>query len=186
MPGLGNEAVATGRGVMRLRRPEDVEILLDLILEHERSHRRVVFFCSCESPWNAAGCHRTLVADTLLAAARARNVKLSLEEWPGGEVSTEVRSVRVPGRTLKALAAGGKWVALESRPDAELLQMPTGGLVSLEEGPSSRIASVCPPRFVNGRWKLQLFVDAEPDQSRTDLLREVHRKRAELLLDARS
>jgi hypothetical protein len=186
MQGLGNEAVATGQGEPRLRRPEDADELLGLILEHHRLSRRVVFFCSCKSPWDAERCHRKLVGTKLLAAARSREVNLWLEEWPGGAVSDrDVPAIRVPCGTLKSLASGGTWVTLEDRPQAELLRLPTGSLVSLDEAGSAEVRSVCPPRFVDGRWKLELFMKDEPGQSRGALQRGVHRKRADLLLDAR-
>jgi hypothetical protein len=159
---------------------------LDLILEQQRLLRRIVFFCGCESPWRAHECHRGLVGATLLKAARARKVDLWLQEWPGGEVSDrDVPSAPVRSGTLKSLASNGKWATLLEPPDANLLGSPTGSLVSLEEGSSSRVVSVCPPRFVSGHWKLQLFVEAAPELSRSALLREVQRKRAELLLEAR-
>jgi len=67
--GLGNAAIETGRGPMRLRVPADVHELLGLALAQHAQGRRVVFFCSCSSPWASGSCHRGLVRQELLRAA---------------------------------------------------------------------------------------------------------------------
>jgi len=187
MPGLGNAAVATGRGPMRLNRPQDADDLLELILRHHDLRCRVVFFCSCESPWGAGQCHRQLLATTLLERARSGGVSLWLQEWPGEALSAQgaLFSIPVPPGTLRSLVSGRRWVMTEGRPKADLLGVPIGSLVSLEEGGNSRLASICPPRLVNGRWKLQLFVEDEVGRTRSALLEEARSRRTELVLESR-
>jgi hypothetical protein len=46
---------------------------------------RVIFFCQCRYPrCDSRTCHRVEIALLLLRAARRRNVKLTIVEWPGG------------------------------------------------------------------------------------------------------
>ena len=178
-PGLGNERIVTRSGAVRLSRPADVETLLELIIaEHERG-RRVVIFCSCASPWDAAYCHRQLVGEKLLAAARARRLDLWLEEWPGGTLAKgSCLSMRVVPGTFAALYAGGRWVTLGRRPKPEALGLPTGSIVTLAEGSETRLASVCPPRLAAKSWKLELFALAGARPSLGALHAEAVRKRA--------
>jgi hypothetical protein len=128
-----------------------------------------------------------LVGTTLLETARSRGVSLWLQEWPGEALSAEnaLLSIPVPPGTLRSLVSGGQWVMIEGRPKADLLGIPIGSLVSLQEGGNSRIASICPPRLVNGHWKFKLFVEDQPDRGRSALLTEAQRERRDLLLESR-
>jgi hypothetical protein len=186
-PGLGNERIITRAGALRLSRPRDVEKLLELVLAEAARGRRVVVFCSCPSPWDAAQCHRSLVGEKLLDAARARRLNLWLEEWPGGAVTRgSLCSLEVREGTVAALDAGRRWVALPRRPNPRVLGLPTGSIVKLVEGRQVRQVSVCAPRLVAGRWKLELFVRSAAESARAAALgREVKRKRAELFLAPR-
>ncbi len=82
MPELGNLAIADRALAMTIAKPAAAGALLDTI---ERSNRRVIFFCSCASPTRRHSCHRGLVTQLLVAAARERGTPLTIREWPGGE-----------------------------------------------------------------------------------------------------
>jgi hypothetical protein len=184
--GLGNAAVMTGRGRTRLIRPEDAFELLGLIVAQGRADRRVIIFCSCESPWRAPWCHRQLVARALREAAKAQRVRLVLQEWPGGKVSRATQStIDVPPGTLRAVRAGQRWVTFgQSRPKPSVLGLPVGALVSLVERRDSETVSLCPPRFVNGTWKFELFLP--PDPSRANLVARASHERRRLHLEPRA
>ena len=81
MKRLGNQAVLDGRDGIEIVDPKAAGDLLDLIVESDRSCRRVIFFCACQEP---GGCHRYVVGELLVEEARRRKVALSVSEWPGG------------------------------------------------------------------------------------------------------
>ncbi|MFO0930256.1 MAG: hypothetical protein U0736_25065 [Gemmataceae bacterium] len=74
LQGLGNEAIRTREGGIRISRPDDAARLLDL--GGWPTRRRVLFFCSCRWPKEDGRvvCHRCVVADLVLnhAAREAR------------------------------------------------------------------------------------------------------------------
>jgi hypothetical protein len=83
MKGLGNEGI--GSGGLKIHKPETAVDLLDLAIREQRQGpRRVIFFCSCQSPEH---CHRNEVRALLLDLARERRMKLRVVEWPGGDVA---------------------------------------------------------------------------------------------------
>jgi len=98
MPGLGNLRVLLRRGRMRLVRPAEAYELLGLALSEQRRGRRVLFFCSCPSPWQASTCHRRLVANTLKGVAKRLRVRLHVDEWPGGRPGATPVELRVDPR----------------------------------------------------------------------------------------
>jgi hypothetical protein len=184
--GLGNQRVATQEGEMRLARPADVSMLLDLVLAAAEDDRRVVMFCSCASPLDLRYCHRLLVGEKLHEHAKERSVPLVLEEWPGGRLPPTVGlRVKVANGVLPAIAGGREWATLRRRPDAALLGIPTGAIVELVGDGESMLASVCAPRLVAGKWKVELFIAPRPDQTFAELHSAACRKRAELFLDPR-
>jgi hypothetical protein len=188
LQGLGNAAVATGKGPMRLVRPETANELLSLVREASREGRRVIYFCSCDSPWRAATCHRHLVGTTLLKVARAEGFEMSLQEWPGGEPSGGVVcSFEVPRRTLAALrAVKARWASLGGRiPTAFEMGLPIGSLVRLTEGTDELVVATCPPCLVTGVWKLPLLVPPIDGESQAKLVARVQATRERMALGVR-
>lgn len=186
MPGLGNDAVLTGRGSMRLVRPEDAAELLGLISAQHAQRRRVVFFCSCGSPFDAAGCHRQLVKRTLLAAARRWRAPLRVEEWPGGALKNRVAAeLDVADTVIRALLRGASGVPLGTRPPSPaLLSLPHGALVRLRSREREQLMSVTPPVFSGGAWKLRRFLwPVVEGDTAGELLTEAGRVRRELKLE---
>lgn len=98
LPGLGNRAIAEG-GKMRLFDPAAVDGLVERVVAARE--RRVIFFCSCESPKERHTCHRGLVVDLLVKTAKRRSLALSVQEWPGG--SPVIADVDVSPEEMKLL-----------------------------------------------------------------------------------
>jgi hypothetical protein len=151
MQGLGNEAIRTGEGGLRISRPSDAAKLLDLSLEN--ASRRVIFFCSCQWP---CICHRRAVADLLLNAAKKRDKEIEVIEWPGGEAGEAMRSVTP--EILTALRRGRASVPLgNSLPAAALCGLPWGSIVCLQcKNDAARVVSG-PARYHAGEWQLPVM-----------------------------
>ncbi len=180
---LGNAAIVSGNGPMRLIELKAVAELLALVKQGMQESRRVIFFCSCEAPWCAAQCHRRLVATTLLRAARAQGVAITVQEWPGGRPTARTAAAfRVPDGTIAALSAGtSDWASLgRYRPTSAELGLPTGSLVRLTEPDRSLTVATCPPRLSRGAWKLQLLVGAGTAPGLSGLAARVRAVRREL------
>ena len=155
IPGLGNEAVRTGRGAMRLVDPRSVATLLELVDSSARQKRRVIFFCACAY---RSQCHRDLIASTMADEARLRGIHLDIVEWPGGE--PEERAVPVDKKVLRAVRAGGLGIPLGLRqPDADLLRLPAGSILRLHASDSDLEATAFAHRVVMtaGAWKIELL-----------------------------
>lgn len=156
MRGLGNEAIRTGEGGIRISEPGQAGDLLDLALQDEG--RRVIFFCSCQWPKfdGRVACHRHTVAGLVLKAARRRGEDVEVVEWPGGEPSGVVRGA--DAETLAALRRGRSSVPLGDRlPPAELRGLPWGSPVRV--GPEGEGVTVIggPARFRSGAWELPVL-----------------------------
>lgn len=82
VPGLGNAAIGDPSLEMQLADPTAIHILIGRILEQQQ--RRVIFFCSCESPSERQHCHRSLVVRLLAKTATRCGLPIAVQEWPGG------------------------------------------------------------------------------------------------------
>ena len=161
MRGLGNEAILTGRGPVRLIEPGDVNELLETILAQARLQppRHVIFFCSCRSPSlpGPGKCHRFLVASRLKAAAKKRGIPLRTEEWPGGKPSRRAIHLSVRPDVMDQILANAATVRLgRTLNQDELLGLPHGSSVRFEDGSRKRVVRVDSPVFKAGRWQLPI------------------------------
>lgn len=172
LPGLGNAAIKTGKGSMRLVTPADAYELLGLVQAQHRQRRRVVFFCSCGSPFSARTCHRQLVRRELLSAARSLGAKVSVQEWPGGPLRERVLAeLPVREEMLESLLGGAQALRLgPKQPHVQFLAWPTGGLLRLRSRERSQLVSVAPARFHAGEWKMPLYVHPVEDDDPAELL----------------
>jgi hypothetical protein len=172
MPGLGNAAVGTGRGPMRLVAPADAYELLGLALAQARQRRRILFFCGCGSPFAASGCHRQLVKRELLSAADSLGLKVRLEEWPGGTLPRRVLAERTGGEEeIKSLLGGAQSLRLGRRqPEVEYLAWPTGALLRLRSPSRTQLVSLAPARFQASEWRMPLFVQPVEERDTVSLL----------------
>ncbi|WP_257456905.1 hypothetical protein [Archangium lipolyticum] len=185
-PGLGNAAVGTGEGPMRLVTPADAYELLGLALAQRRQRRRVVFFCSCGSPFSARTCHRQLVRRALLSSARSIGVKASVQEWPGGPLRERVLAeLPVREESLESLLGGAQALRLgRELPHVRFLAWPAGGLLRLRYRDRSQLVSVAAARFHAGEWKMPLYVHpVEEGDSAERLLHHARRFRREGMLE---
>jgi len=158
MKGLGNEAVRTGKGTMRLVQPEQSLELLDLVVSEAGKKSRVIFFCSCDSPSCAHTCHRRLVRAKLLAEARRQGVGLRIEEWPGGEPTAHPCQVQVPQRTIDTILRGGTRVRVPESIALERSALPHGQVVDFTDGKRHQLVACGTPIYRAGRWALPIFV----------------------------
>jgi len=186
MPGLGNAAVKTGQGPMRLVAPADIHELLGLVQAQQRQGRRVLFFCSCGSPFDASTCHRRFVRRALLSAARSSKVKLSVQEWPGGTPGTGVLAeLPVEETTWKSLLGGAQALRLGVRqPDVKLLSWPTGGVLRLRSAFGTQLVSLAAARFQAGEWRMPVYVSpVEAEDTSSQLLAAARQARKQGLLE---
>ena len=161
MRGLGNEAIRTGEGGIRISDPTQADELLDLALENES--RRAIFFCSCQWPMRdgVGVCHRRTVADLVLDCARRRAADIAVEEWPGGEPG-EIEYDATPA-LLASVRRGRAAVPLgPTLPAAELRAAAWGSVVRLGDGVK---AVTGPARFRAGAWELPVMGLAEEGAS---------------------
>jgi hypothetical protein len=185
LPGLGNGRVLTGRGPMRLIHADDVHELLGLALAQQAQNRRVIFFCSCGSPWVAGRCHRQLVRRDLVRVGRSLGVQVTVEEWPGGQPSRRPVPLKVRAEVIKALRRGATVVPLgASTPPPLLLHLPHGSIVELRGGDERQLVSLAAPSVRAGRWGAELFVRPVDAADTVQLLqRYTSRIRREYRLD---
>jgi hypothetical protein len=184
--GLGNAFIETREGSMRLKAPGDIHELLGVALAQQAQKRRVLFFCSCGSPWESGNCHRGLVRQVLLRAAGKLGVPLTVQEWPGGALpSTAKESLKVEPEVLASLRGGGQAVRLGTRmPPVPLLGLPHGSLVTLRSGGESQLVSLAPARFSAGEWRMPVFVQpVAPGDTRERLLTQARKLRRDMRLE---
>jgi hypothetical protein len=121
MPQLGNNHVASKQGpLIQIVDPVAAELLLDQIIEFHQRKQRIVMFCHCAKSWlrldnGYPSCHRVEVATLLLAAAKARRLKLTVAEWPGSEPVS--RQVQCDERQTKAFKTGASFIPVASVDD---------------------------------------------------------------------
>jgi hypothetical protein len=187
LPGLGNDAVRTGRGPMRLRSVTDALELLGVALAQNQKGRRVVFFCSCGSPERCTTCHRQLVRKALVTAARRANHRLLVQEWPGGELTSRTVDVlRLKPQMLRAVQAGRRAIPLTKRlPPLHLLALPHYSVVRPRAGGESQLVSALAARFSAGMWRLPIGLSpVEPEDTRTSLMDAAQKTRRRDQLEA--
>jgi hypothetical protein len=150
MKSLGNAAIGdeSGDGKMRIYKPEAAEELLDLAIEAADANRRVIFFCSCGSPYDAKWCHRSQVADLVIRAAKQRKLAIEIQEWPGGvPARKDVQHLRVDTRELRKARNGAVNVQLtDAQASTDLAGLPWGGFVELEAAEKSLAQLIVRPQ----------------------------------------
>lgn len=166
MQDLGNAALGTGD--IRIARPEAVADLLGLAMGADLDERRrVIFFCACEAP---ASCHRAVVARLLVEEARRANIRLRVEEWPGGEPT---RATLVSRSALGAARSGSMYLPV-AKPTVEQLATPWCSLLELGAD-QRRLVGPAQPRGEQG-WVIPVQLELGPGAS----VREYEARAAEL------
>lgn len=125
MQDLGNEAILTGGPRIRIRRRSAANELLHEAVGLAKEKRRLIFFCSCEFPYD---CHRTTVKGMILRYARKQNLPVQVVEWPGGDPRTI--DVRIDHEDFKELGRDRKSIPLANpQPLAVFAGLPWGSIV---------------------------------------------------------
>ncbi len=159
---LGNPNAAGGDVDRRVDRPEAAKDLLDLAIKLQPTRRRVVFFCSCETP---AVCHRSDVRKLVVQEATRRKMDAVVVEWPGGV--TNVDHLVLDGGAWKTACKTQNIVPLgDVLPPMNVLTLPWASVVKLVCGEEHAWIITGPARFSSGRWALpimQLFTESDGD-----------------------
>jgi hypothetical protein len=134
MPELGNQRVRDRTtGAPKIVEPAAAEDLLSLVLERAKQKQRVLAFCACAYPRTVGQvCHRTVVADLVLKAAKRGRTRLMVEEWPGGDPSRV--HVTVSSAELRRLAPSTHASLAPSWPLVNLATFAWGSLVTATDG----------------------------------------------------
>jgi hypothetical protein len=141
------------------------EYLLGLAIEASRNKQRVIFFCACPWPrWEGkVSCHRRVVANTVLAAARRQGINIEIVEWPGGK---PVRLSFDLDRTMfRSVINGRMTIPLPTRTNpADLAGPPWGSIATFRHEGQEVHRLVGPAIWQKDRWCLPvsfLFDDAD-------------------------
>lgn len=179
MPGLGNENIknrAPKAKRMKIKEPSVAEYLLDVAIWAAQDRRRVIFFCNCPyQRWGAkTKCHRFLVGNLLLRAAKRRRTPLTVVEWPG-EAPIQARLKPDPHVTA-ALDRRSNRIPLASQPRIDRwFGLPWGSIVEAPDPEEESWFVVSGPAFRYGRnWFLP--ADSWAVRSRRSWLRANARK----------
>lgn len=172
-PGLGNSHIADHTSGINIANPSEAKALLDYIKEQATKNRRVLFYCACEhiEVDGHANCHRRIVADLLLAAAKKDKTRLEVVEWPGHPpVHVELTLDEVP-RTFGAnLRIGDEF------PPEGIATLPMGSEVELYDGEDLvAVFGSGPAKFKSGEWQLPVLLvpDSYDDADRQAFRKEL-------------
>ncbi|MEZ4399364.1 MAG: hypothetical protein R3B06_05060 [Kofleriaceae bacterium] len=158
LPGLGNRAIADRSLSMALDDPAAAASLLELIHERAAAGSRVIFFCSCGSPLARRTCHRGMVVDALLTAARDRQTLLSIQEWPGGSpcvTSLDISPDRMARLQVIAGSDDGGRMRLPVPANVPLVRaaaLPHFSLIRCRAGVDESVAMSGPAVFTSAGW----------------------------------
>jgi hypothetical protein len=103
MNDLGNANIGNNNASKpRISNPSAANELLDLAINAAKKKQRVVFFCSCDCL--DPNCHRHIVAELTLKAAKERKVPITITAWPGGVPSKKtLESFKITPTLFKKL-----------------------------------------------------------------------------------
>ncbi len=183
---LGNKAILTGEKDRTLVDPSRAADLLDLAVELRRKRRRVIYFCSCESP--TEGCHRHWVAPHLLKLAKLRRQPVTTVEWPGFESEPGTTpKVETTPVVVKSVENGRASVPLGGdMPSPSMLGLPWYTLVELVDSKSGEKLDFMlagPALHRAGGWQIPVMGGVEDLEETLGLQR---RYRAEHMVLPRS
>lgn len=155
---LGNANIGTGKGA-EIADLSGIEDLRQLVIDAHQKKRRVLFFCSCETPCD---CHRSIVAKLLHKSATRKHTPIKVIEWPGGESETPKLSVST--KVIKSVLRGANRMSLDdvsARMRRKLAALPWCSRVDLRCGDVT-FAIVSGPAHLAANWYLPVI---GPDMS---------------------
>lgn len=158
--GLGNKAILTGERKGALLDAGRAADLLDLALELQTARRRVIYFCSCVSP--TGGCHRHWVAPHVFKEAEARDLAVTVVEWPGFDSEpVAIPKVKTSPSIVKSINGGRVSLPLGSEtPPPALMALPWFTLVDLVDQGSGKSLDFMlsgPAQHRAGGWQLPVM-----------------------------
>lgn len=168
---LGNLRILSRSGPeFQIADPSAVDDLLTLAEQAADARRRVIFFCSCR--WariqGRTACHREVVADLAVAAAKRAKRSVEILEWPGEELGELKIELSMP--VFKTMRQGAAYLPADKLPVEKVAAIAGGTLLTVRSGNVTAHPIVGPARYLAGRWKLPvLLADAG---SRSELQRE--------------
>lgn len=180
--GLGNSNISTHEVGVEIANPAEANLLLDYAITQATSRRRVLFFCAC--PVNQPEpCHRHTVATLLLNAASARQLDVTVVEWPGGEPTH--RELRIP--VDKTKGSGRTTVPIGKR-------LPQDGLATLAWGTTVKVRLgrdtydiITGPALHKTEWVLPILHVEDHDDPAAKPLEQIAREfRAQFKCDPRT
>ena len=175
---LGNKRIVTKTGArIQIAKPAAANDLLDLALKASKTKRRVIFFCSCCWPKTEGkiSCHRTTVANLVLAAAKRHGVSVQVVEWPGDKARRLKFELRPA--LFQSVSKGLRYIPLGKEAVTDYLQGPPWGSIATFHCGSEKIHRIVGPLMWRKKgWQLQVlnfFYD--PDVSLSTYLEEATR-----------
>jgi hypothetical protein len=191
---LGNANVGTGRKGIKIKCPQAAAELLDLAYRAAKDRRRVIFYCACEFPLceGKRRCHRDAVTELLLAEARNRGRLVSVVEWPGGR-PVDAR-LKVDQGLYRSVISGRWNIPFGDDKLPAFAGLAWGSVLTLESANDrdKQLVAVGPPIFAtsrggkaDGHWQLPVCIQAEAEQQRASLVREIEQWRRQCGLDER-
>lgn len=154
---LGNEAIVTGKGWLKIANPAAAGDLLDIAVDCAARNQPVVFFCACEWPRfeGEIACHRTEVTKLLLQEGKSQGVQLTVVEWPGGD--PQLTHIMCAPADYDKIAKGRRSIPISKERFIKLAGLPWGSIAVVKcKGMPTLFKITGPPKYVDGDWRLPL------------------------------
>lgn len=157
MKSLGNERITTKKGPwIKIAEPSAANELLELAVDEATRRRRILFFCGCQwSRWDGKiACHRATVAGLVLRAAKRRNRRIEIVEWPGG-LKPRHFDVDLREAEFRKVKDGQMSIPLPKGFDlADSGSIPWGSIATVRCGDDKVHRLVGPAEFRRRMWRL--------------------------------
>jgi hypothetical protein len=157
---LGNKQIGEKTGArLQISDPHSADEVLERIINLSNQRQRVLMFCSCMQALHLGevSCHRAVVADLLLEAAKKRRLKLEVAEWPGDDPVYTV--VDADAEQERALSKGLRYVpiGLANGPVPPLATLGWGSQVNFRSDSASRLVVTGPAYIRKSKWHLEIL-----------------------------
>jgi len=177
MKELGNRSIVTHKDFIEIADPKAANDLLDMAIQAEKKNRRIIFFCACKQPKcnGEITCHRAVVTNLLLGAARKRKIHITVVEWPGGKCqSLEMPVSKTDFQKVVNIAMSVPLPKAVS--PVEMEGPPLVSLATFTNGSDSIHRLVGPVQWKKGAWHLPTMVAFyDPSSTKAEYLKEQKR-----------
>lgn len=159
---LGNKQIREKTGArLKIADPLAAADVLDRIVDLGARRQRVLMFCSCIKALEGGevSCHRTVVAELLLQAAKKRRVRLEVAEWPGDNPVSAVINANTDQE--RALSKGLRYVPIgpANGPLPPLATLGWGSQVQFKSDSTSSRVVTGPAYIKKGKWHLEVLTE---------------------------